>query len=154
MPEAERVPSGADPTKPNAARVYNYMLGGKDNYEVDQMVAHRMLAVAPDTRTLAWFCRQFLLHSVQLAAEAGVRQFIDIGAGIPISPNVHEVAQQVDASARVVSIDYDPVVYAHGNALLAGVPDEPATSRYRAVTRTWKSAACGSAPARTGYWHC
>ncbi|WP_328409669.1 SAM-dependent methyltransferase [Nocardia sp. NBC_00403] len=122
MPEAERVPSGADPTKPNAARVYNYLLGGKDNYEVDQMVAHRMLAVAPDTRTLAWFCRQFLLHSVQSAAEAGVRQFIDIGAGIPISPNVHEVAQQVDASAQVVSIDYDPVVYAHGNALLAGVP--------------------------------
>ncbi|MFE7796055.1 SAM-dependent methyltransferase [Nocardia sp. NPDC057440] len=122
MPKADRVPSGTDPTKPNSARVYNYLLGGKDNYEVDELVAHRMLAVAPDTRTLAWFCRQFLLHSVRLAAEAGVRQFIDIGAGIPISPNVHEVAQQIDASARVVSIDYDPVVYAHGNALLAGVP--------------------------------
>ncbi|MBL1074677.1 SAM-dependent methyltransferase [Nocardia sp. 2] len=122
MPEAGRVPVGVDPSKPNAARVFNYLLGGKDNYEVDQMVAHRMLAVDPATRTLAWFSRQFLLHGVRMAAEQGIRQFIDIGAGIPITPDVHEVAREIEPAARVVSIDYDPVVHAHANALLAGTP--------------------------------
>ncbi|MBH0776805.1 SAM-dependent methyltransferase [Nocardia bovistercoris] len=117
-PRTQRVPVGADPTKPNAARVYNYMLGGKDNYEVDQILAHQMLSVAPDTRTTAWFSRRFLLHAVEFAAEAGVRQFIDIGAGIPISPNVHEIAQKIEPSARVVAVDYDPVVHVHSNALL------------------------------------
>ncbi|MET7767867.1 SAM-dependent methyltransferase [Nocardia sp. NPDC005366] len=119
---AKRVPEGADPNRPNAARVYNYMLGGKDNYEVDQLFAHRMLAVAPDTRTTAWFSRRFLLRAVEMAARAGVRQFIDIGAGIPISPNVHEVAQEIEPTARVVAVDYDPVVHVHANALLASSP--------------------------------
>lgn len=81
-----------------------------------------MLSVAPDTRTVAWFSRQFLVNAVRLAAEAGVRQFIDLGTGFPTSPNVHEVAQGVDSSARAVYIDFDPVVYAHCNALLAGLP--------------------------------
>lgn len=120
MSEDNRVPVGVDPFRPNAARVYNYMLGGKDNYEADQMVARRMLSVAPDTKTLAWFSREFLLRAVRMAAENGIRQFIDIGAGIPISPNVHEVAQGIQASALVASIDYDPVVHAHTNASLAG----------------------------------
>lgn len=120
MAEADRAPAGVDPSKPNAARVYNYLLGGKDNYTVDQQVAERMLAVAPDTKTTAWFSRQFLLKAVEDAAGAGIRQFIDIGAGIPISPDVHEVAQQIAPSARVVMIDYDPVVYVHTKALLSG----------------------------------
>ncbi|RDI67750.1 SAM-dependent methyltransferase [Nocardia pseudobrasiliensis] len=120
--EDRRVPEGVDPSKPNAARVYDYLLGGKDNYEVDRMLADRMLAVAPDNRTLAWFSRQFLLQAVRLAAESGIRQFLDIGAGIPTSPSVHEVAQKVDPDARVVSIDYDPVVYAHTNGMLSGIP--------------------------------
>ncbi|QIS08815.1 SAM-dependent methyltransferase [Nocardia arthritidis] len=115
-----RVPAGADPSKPNAARIYNYMLGGKDNYVVDQLVAHRMLAVAPDTRTMAWFSRQFLLKAVQLAAENSIRQFVDIGTGIPIHPTVYEVAQKVQPSAVVACIDYDPVVYAHCNAATWG----------------------------------
>ncbi|WP_280303139.1 SAM-dependent methyltransferase [Nocardia abscessus] len=115
----ERAPQGVDPNVPNSARVYDYLLGGKDNYEVDRAVAHRMLSIAPDTRTLAWFSRKFLVNAVQLAAEAGVRQFIDLGAGIPTSPNVHEIAHKIDPSARVVYLDFDPVVYAHCNALLA-----------------------------------
>ncbi|MEV4128707.1 SAM-dependent methyltransferase [Nocardia sp. NPDC049707] len=119
MAEADRAPAGVDPSKPNAARVYNYMLGGKDNYTVDQRVAERMLAVAPDTKTTAWFSRKFLLRAVEDAAVAGIRQFIDIGAGIPIAPNVHQVAQKVDPSARVAMVDYDPVVYVHTNALLS-----------------------------------
>ncbi|UGT45334.1 SAM-dependent methyltransferase [Nocardia yamanashiensis] len=120
MSEAKRVPVGVDPTKPNAARLYNYLLGGKDNYEVDQAAAQRMLLVAPDTRTQAWFSRKFLLGAVKFAAEEGILQFIDVGAGIPISPNVHEVAQEIQPAARVVSIDYDPVVHVHSNALLSG----------------------------------
>ncbi len=115
-----RTPVGVDPTKPNAARVYNYLLGGKDNYTVDQLVAERMLVIAPNTKTAAWFSRKFLLRAVEDAARAGIRQFIDIGAGIPISPNVHEIAQKFDPTARVVMIDYDPVVHAHTHALLSG----------------------------------
>ncbi|MGK8488788.1 SAM-dependent methyltransferase [Nocardia asiatica] len=114
----ERAPRGVDPNVPNSARVYDYLLGGKDNYEVDRAVAQRMLSIAPDTRTLAWFSRKFLVNAVQLAAQAGIRQFVDLGAGIPTSPNVHEVARKIDPSARVVYVDFDPVVYAHCNALL------------------------------------
>ncbi|MFE3254447.1 SAM-dependent methyltransferase [Nocardia sp. NPDC059229] len=122
MSELNRAPVGVDPFRPNAARVYNYMLGGKDNYDADRALGDKMLQVAPDTRETAWHSRQFLLRAVRRAAEDGVRQFVDIGAGIPISPNVHEVAQEVDPSAIVASIDYDPVVYAHSNALLTGAP--------------------------------
>ncbi|MFG1791111.1 SAM-dependent methyltransferase [Nocardia sp. NPDC049149] len=117
----DRVP-GLNPNVPSSARIYDYMLGGKDNYDVDREVARRMLAVAPDTRTLAWFIRKFLVMAVQQAAEAGIRQFIDLGAGIPTSPNVHEVARKVDPSATVVYIDNDPVVRAHCDALLANAP--------------------------------
>ncbi|MGK8522766.1 SAM-dependent methyltransferase [Nocardia asteroides] len=116
----ERAPQGVDPNLPNSARVYDYLLGGKDNYAVDRAVAHRMLSIAPDTRTLAWFSRKFLVNAVRTAAEAGIRQFIDLGAGIPTSPSVHEVAQRIEPSARVVYVDFDPVVYAHCNALLTG----------------------------------
>ncbi|WP_330178765.1 SAM-dependent methyltransferase [Nocardia sp. NBC_01503] len=122
MPQEKRVPVGVDPFRPNAARVYNFMLGGKDNYEADQAVALRMLQVAPDTKTMAWFSREFLLRAVKMAAENGIRQFVDLGAGIPISPNVHEVAQAIQPDALVASIDYDPVVHAHSNALLDDAP--------------------------------
>ncbi|GAB0107889.1 SAM-dependent methyltransferase [Nocardia sp. JMUB6875] len=122
MPENNRAPVGVDPFRPNPARVYNYMLGGKDNYDADRDYGDRMLEVAPDTKITAWHSRRFLLQAVREAAEAGIRQFVDIGAGIPISPNVHEVAQEVEPSAIVASIDFDPVVYAHSNALLTGAP--------------------------------
>lgn len=107
---------------PSSARIYDYMLGGKDNYDIDREIAHRMLAIAPDTKTLAWFIRQFLVKAVQLAADAGVRQFIDLGAGIPTSPNVHETAREIEPSASVVYIDNDPIVHAHCDALLAHSP--------------------------------
>ncbi len=122
MSDPSRALTGVDASRPNAARIYDYVLGGGDNYAVDRAFAEEMLAIAPDNRALARYSRRFLLHAVTLAAEAGVRQFIDLGAGIPNSPNVHEVAQQVDSSARVVSIDYDPVVYAYANAYLSGAP--------------------------------
>ncbi|MQY26561.1 SAM-dependent methyltransferase [Nocardia aurantia] len=114
-------PQGVDPTQPNAARVYDYLLGGKDNYAVDRAVAERMLAVAPENRTVAWFSRKFLTGATTLAAEAGVRQFVDMGAGIPTSPSVHETAMKIDSEVRVASVDYDPVVYTHANAMLYGL---------------------------------
>ncbi|WP_084526198.1 SAM-dependent methyltransferase [Nocardia vaccinii] len=113
-------PAGIDPTKPNAARIYDYLLGGKDNYTADRAVAKRMLEVAPENRTLAWFSRKFLTGAARSAAEAGVRQFIDIGAGIPTSPSVYETVVEVDPEVRVASVDYDPVVYVHANAITAG----------------------------------
>ncbi|MFI5776923.1 SAM-dependent methyltransferase [Nocardia sp. NPDC051570] len=120
MVESRPAPEGVDPFTPNVARIFDYMLGGKDNYEVDRMVAQRMLEVAPDTRLTAWFCRQFLIKLTEIAGEAGIRQYIDLGAGIPTTPAVHEIARKKDASARVAFVDYDPVVYAHANAILAG----------------------------------
>ncbi|MFE9575336.1 SAM-dependent methyltransferase [Nocardia sp. NPDC006044] len=119
--EVDRAP-GLNPHVPSSARIYDYMLGGKDNYDVDREVAHRMLAIAPDTRTLAWFIRLFLVKAIEMAATAGVRQFIDLGAGIPTTPNVHEVARKIEPSARVVYIDNDPIVHAHCDALLAHSP--------------------------------
>ncbi|WP_069163436.1 SAM-dependent methyltransferase [Nocardia altamirensis] len=121
MSEVRRVPKGVDTTKPNAARVYNFMLGGKDNYEIDQMFAAKVLEVAPDTKTQAWFSRRFLIKATTIAAENGVRQFIDLGAGIPISPSPHEVAKEHDATARVIFVDYDPVVMVHADVLVSGV---------------------------------
>ncbi|MGW4247394.1 SAM-dependent methyltransferase [Nocardia sp. NPDC004722] len=118
--EGNRAPVGVDPFRPNPARVYNYMLGGKDNYDADREYGDRMLEVAPDTKITAWHSRRFLLASVRWAAEQGIRQFVDIGAGIPIAPNVHEVAQEINPTAIVASIDFDPVVHAHSNALLTG----------------------------------
>ncbi|MFI6041932.1 SAM-dependent methyltransferase [Nocardia sp. NPDC051321] len=121
MSDLHRSP-GLNPNVPSSARIYDYMLGGKDNYDIDREVAHRMLAIAPDTRTLAWFIRQFLVKAVEVAADSGVRQFIDLGAGIPTSPNVHETARKIEPSARVVYIDNDPIVHAHCDALLAHSP--------------------------------
>ncbi|MGW4246451.1 SAM-dependent methyltransferase [Nocardia sp. NPDC004722] len=120
--ERKRTPDTPDPGELNSARVYDYLLGGKDNYEADREMAGQMLAHVPELKTLVWFTRGFLLKAVEMAAEAGVRQFLDLGSGIPVSPAVHEVAQKIEPSAQVVYVDYDPVVVAHSNALLAGPP--------------------------------
>jgi trans-aconitate methyltransferase len=109
---------GFDPAIPSAARIYDYLLGGKDNYEVDRAAAEKVLAVAPDQRRLARANRAFALRAVGVVAGAGVRQFIDLGTGIPTSPSVHEVAMRADPTARVVYVDHDPVVQAHNAAML------------------------------------
>ncbi|GAA1617006.1 SAM-dependent methyltransferase [Nocardia ninae] len=121
LSDIDRAP-GLNPKVPSSARIYDYLLGGKDNYDIDREVAQRMLAIAPDTRTLARYIRQFLVKAVELAAESGVRQFIDLGAGIPTSPSVHEVAGKIDSSIRVAYVDNDPVVHAHCDALLGQAP--------------------------------
>lgn len=122
MSESDRTPEPFNPDQLTSARVYDYLLGGKDSRETDRDMADRMLSSAPELRALAWFARGFMLKAVEMAAEAGIRQFIDLGSGIPNSPNVHEVARKIEPSAQVVYVDYDPVVHAHCNALLAGPP--------------------------------
>lgn len=101
------------------ARVYDYWLGGKDNYAADREVAWKIMAIAPDTPRSAQANRQFLKRAVLLAAERGIRQFLDIGSGLPTVENTHEVAQLVAPDARVAYVDNDPIVRAHGKALLA-----------------------------------
>ncbi|GAA3075687.1 SAM-dependent methyltransferase [Streptosporangium carneum] len=117
--ELERVPPGVDPNVPSSARVYDYLLGGKDNLAVDRAFADRLLAVAPDARTTTRANRAFLVRAVRLMAKLGIRQFIDLGTGMPASPSVHEVAHGIDPSASVVYVDYDPVVCLHAEVLLS-----------------------------------
>jgi hypothetical protein len=105
--------------RPTPARMYDYYLGGKDNFAVDREAAEQVLSAAPEVRLLATENRAFLGRAVRyLAAEAGIRQFIDVGTGLPTQGNVHEVAQAVDPAARVVYVDNDPIVRAHAKALL------------------------------------
>jgi S-adenosyl methyltransferase len=105
--------------RPHPARVYDYLLGGKDNFPADREAAEQGLRANPNSRIPPRENRAFLRRVVRfLAAEAGIRQFLDIGTGIPTSPNVHEVAQAVTPAARVVYVDNDPIVLAHARALL------------------------------------
>lgn len=111
---------GVNTAVPNGARIYDYMLGGKDNFEADRQAAQAMLASNPQARLTALDNRAFLGRAVRhLVEEAGVRQFLDIGAGLPTQRNVHEVAQAADPGVRVVYVDVDPMVVVHARALLA-----------------------------------
>jgi SAM-dependent methyltransferase len=113
-------PDGIDTTTPNVARIYDYLLGGKDNFAVDRAAAEQLMTAIPDVAAIARDGRAFLGRAVRyLAAEAGITQFLDLGAGLPTQANVHEVAQQYTPGARVAYIDNDPVVWTHGQALLA-----------------------------------
>ena len=112
-----------DTTLPNAARIYDFLLGGKDNFTVDREAAARLLELIPDGAGACQDNRQFLGRAVRyLTAERGIRQFIDIGTGLPTQGNVHEIAQGIAPEARVVYVDYDPIVITHANALLAKQP--------------------------------
>ncbi|WP_157535455.1 SAM-dependent methyltransferase [Nocardia inohanensis] len=121
-------------SQPHTSRVYDYFLGGKDNYEADLQAAEEILKVWPDIRVAARVNRQFMQRSTRFLAEAGVRQFLDIGTGIPAEPNLHQVAQQVAPDARVVYVDNDPVVLAHARALMAGTALGATTYIYGDVT--------------------
>lgn len=116
-----------DLSKPSVARMYDHLLGGTDNYQVDREACEKLLRIAPSTRELALVNRAFLVRSVRyLAREHGVRRFLDHGSGLPTRPNVHQVAQEVDPSSQVVYIDNDPVVHAHGRMMLAEDPQTTA----------------------------
>ena len=110
-----------DTSKPHPARMYNAYLGGNDNYPADRAAVRQILRNFPEVRGIALANRAFMQRAVRfLAAEAGIRQFIDIGTGIPSAGNVHEVAGRAAPDARVVYVDNDPIVHVHANALLTG----------------------------------
>jgi hypothetical protein len=115
------VPEGVDMERPNAARMYDYFLGGAHNFQADRAAAKAVLAIAPQVRDAARANRDFLHRAVRFALDHGVRQFLDLGSGIPTVGNVHEVVHKVDPAARVVYVDCEPVAVAHSRALLAGV---------------------------------
>ena len=115
--------SGFDPHRPNIARVYDYLLGGKDNFPVDREEGEMLLAIYPQLRRRVLENRLFLGRSVHwLAAERGIRQFIDIGSGLPTTRNTHEVAQDANPDCQVAYVDNDPMVLAHARAMLADRP--------------------------------
>jgi O-methyltransferase involved in polyketide biosynthesis len=111
-----------DPAVPNVARVYDYMLGGKDNFKSDRDLAAQLTANAPSSAWIARQNRAFLVRAVQFCAEHGIRQFLDLGSGLPTMDNVHEVAFRTSPDARVVYIDNDPVAVSYAQALLARSP--------------------------------
>lgn len=116
----EQAPPGVDPRLPNAARMYDYFLDGKDNFQADRELAELVLSVLPETRDGARENRKLIGRVVEYLLDKGVRQFLDLGSGLPAQQNVHEVALRLAPDARVVYVDNDTVVCTHGRALLAG----------------------------------
>ena len=114
--------SGVRTDVPHPARVYDYLLGGKDNFAVDREAAEMSLKISPEIRPSARANRQFLVRAVRFLRDNGIRQFLDIGTGLPTSPNTYEVAQDGHPDARVVYVDKDPVVVVHAEALMAKNP--------------------------------
>ncbi|HEX8870371.1 MAG TPA: SAM-dependent methyltransferase, partial [Lentzea sp.] len=113
------VPVYIDTTKASIARVYDAFLNGKDNYEIDREVLRRVQQVAPEAQTLAFDNRNFLIRAARfIAGETGITQYLDCGSGLPTAENTHQVVQRIQPEARVVYVDNDPVVLAHGRALL------------------------------------
>jgi hypothetical protein len=113
-----------DTAQPHPARVYDYLLGGKDNFAADREFGERMVAAYPQARDAAWQNRAFMRRVVAwIAREGRVRQFLDVGTGLPTSPNLHEVVQQITPQSRVVYVDNDPLVLTHARALLTSSPE-------------------------------
>ncbi|CAL9468142.1 SAM-dependent methyltransferase [Streptomyces sp. Tu 3180] len=116
-------PVPIDTSKPHPARMYDWFLGGKDNYPVDEELGRQLVSFAPVIPVMARMNRAFMHRATRWVAGQGARQFLDIGTGIPTEPNLHQVAQEVAADARVVYCDNDPIVLAHAGALLRGTPE-------------------------------
>lgn len=122
MSEAEQAPPGVDTTKPSAARMYDYYLGGTNNYEVDRIAAEQVMRMAPDVRDSVWSNRGFHQRAAQwLAADGGVSQFIDVGSGLPTQNNTHDAVHSVAPDAKVIYVDNDPSVAEHVPELLTGI---------------------------------
>ena len=122
--DREQALARLDTSVPHSARLWNYLLGGKDNFAPDREAAQQVLAFLPELAQSARFTREFLGRAVRyLVVEAGIRQFLDIGTGLPTADNTHEVAQANAADARVVYVDNDPMVLVHARALLTSTPE-------------------------------
>ncbi|MFD9704391.1 SAM-dependent methyltransferase [Lentzea sp. NPDC059081] len=122
---AERVswvPDGVDTGKPSAARLYDYLLGGGHNFAADRALAEMFLRAQPHARTVARLNRAFLRRAVLFMVQQGIRQFLDLGSGIPTVGNVHEIARKADPESRVVYVDFEEVAVAHSQLILEGDP--------------------------------
>lgn len=122
MTRPDWVPEGIDTAQPSAARIYDYWLGGTHNFAVDREIARAVTDAAPDAALIMQANRAFLRRAVSFLIDQGVRQFLDLGSGIPTLGNVHEVAQKGAPDAKVVYVDIDPVAVAHSRQILAGNP--------------------------------
>lgn len=118
MTAEQPAPEGVDPERPTPARMYDYFLGGTNNFEVDRELGERLKALVPEIGDSAWANRSFHQRAARWIAGRGIQQFIDIGAGLPTQGNTHDLVRQVVPDARVIYVDNDPMVLAHGNALL------------------------------------
>ncbi|MEV0616606.1 SAM-dependent methyltransferase [Nonomuraea sp. NPDC050404] len=123
MTGPEQAPAGIDPSVPSVARMYDYLLGGKDNFASDREAAAQIIKLSPNAREVAQTNRAFLGRAVHAVAGTGIDQFLDIGTGLPTQENVHQVAARVSPGSRVVYVDYDPIVLVHARALLAETAD-------------------------------
>jgi hypothetical protein len=120
VPAENWVPADIDTERPSAARIYDYYLGGAHNFAADRQVAEQMIAAYPEVPLMARENRAFLRRAVEFLVDAGVRQFLDIGSGVPTVGHVHEIAQRAAPESRVVFVDVDPVAVAHSRQILAG----------------------------------
>lgn len=118
--DATWIPSDVDPDQPSVARIYDYLLGGARNFAVDRQLAEQIMAMVPESRDLARLNRAFLRRAVLFMVSAGMRQFLDIGSGIPTVGNVHELVQRTDPEARVVYVDIEPIAVQHSMLMLEG----------------------------------
>ena len=126
---AEVAPPGVNSNVPHSARIYDYWLGGKDNFAVDRAVGEAMIEAIPGMRYMAGENRKFVHRAARdLVAKEGIEQFLDIGTGIPTRPNLHEIAQRIAPAARVVYVDNDPIVLVHARALM--ISSEQGRSEY------------------------
>jgi S-adenosyl methyltransferase len=155
-PEAPTQPAKIDVTTANPARVYDYLLGGRDNFAVDRELADMGRELLPCLPRWARANRDFLVRAIgYLVEEAGIRQFIDIGSGLPTRDNVHEVAQRLDRDARVAYVDHDPVVAAHGRALLATSEKVVIVEAdMRTLRRFWTIPGCAPSSISRSRWRC
>ena len=132
--EPNWIPPGVDTKRANVARVYDYMLGGTHNFAADQAVGRMITAVEPNARGIGRANRAFLGRAVRFLAASGIRQFLDIGSGIPTEGNVHEVAEQAAPGSRVVYADIDPVAIAHSTVVFPA-PDGPTRASVESTSR-------------------
>src|SRR5437868_4106788 len=123
MTDTEQVPVGVDANTPSVARIYDYYLGGKDNFASDRAAGDQMIQVVPESREAARANRAFLGRAVRHLAASGITQFLDLGAGLPTQENVHQVALAANPDAQIVYVDNDTIVLIHARALLADNPN-------------------------------